>query len=614
MEPRSVLSWASGVRGSRNRARGSMTTSGAPRARPENRLCSRAMEPPSPRLATLRALAWAVVVLLGCSRAEPPSKAEDPRAPAPRCAEWLRIDLTHSGASPAELEAMDVQPVEAAMSELERVTRVESAVVEDRALVWVALSSSAELAIGPAREALAELAAALPPEADHPQLGMVREARAWVVMLAQGPVEARMAVAEVLEQAVLVVPGTRRAHHLGATAAFVSVAPDPARLTALGLDAAMVIEALERALRPLGASVGLDDLASLEIATREGTPIRLRDVATLADERGQEGSRVWAGGREADLWVVEADDPEAVRKAVSTVPIPAGISIAMLGELLPQGCPSPALGRRWEGDFELLEFALAPGTEAARAAELVARAPTLDDAVWWTMDALLDDAAPSDPLRVSVLLPSDSPHRAKLLDWAKGVALELRGDHGPGRTQVVLALRHPDLERIHAGLTAVIEAARGRGLVVSTESAFTPQLDVTIDRSAAARLGVSVADVGMRLRATLDTTPVGFIRDGATERPVRVLGVGAGTAAPAPERLAGIMVPTPSGVSVPLASVATLAATTQPRRIDRSNRSRVGYVRIWTATEEERSTIAVLDELLPQLRTTHADLELERLP
>ena len=129
---------------------------------------------------------------------------------------------------------------------------------------------------------------------------------------------------------------------------------------------------------PITPTMGLEDLGKLELASREGVAIHLRDVATLRHEHVHEGSQAWAGGKEAELWVVEADDADAVRQAVdaAAVAAPPEVSLSVAGELVPRGCASPASQRMLDGDFELLEFALPAGSEPSRFPELIGRAPT----------------------------------------------------------------------------------------------------------------------------------------------------------------------------------------------------------------------------------------------
>jgi len=575
------------------------------------------------------ALDWATLLvgaLLGCSRSEVAPLVAGASPSLPSCAERLRIELEHPGASSAEVEAMDAIPVEAAINGLATVEHVDSTAMDGRAIVWVTVSSDAMQASEPIREALDGVAAMLPTEAMHPVLSIARVPRSWLVVLVRGPAEPLTAVADALEHTIATSRGTHRVRRQGRATAVLSIEPDPSRLSALGLDASTLATAVEQALHPVDArmlvrtapTVTLEDLGNVELATREGVPLRLRDVATLRHERTHEGSQAWAGGSEAELWVVETDDADAIRRAVDAVAAPPEISVSVTGELVPRGCPSPAGSPVLAGEFEQLEFALPAGSEPSQAATLVGRAPVADDAVWWTMDPLLDDAEPPDPTRVHLLIPKSSPHRAELLAWVEQTAgLELHGHYGPGRTHVVLALRHPELERLRDGTTWVIEAARARGMHATSETTWLPRLELEIDRDAAARLGVSVGDVAEQVRAAQQAREVGVIDDGGKPLPVRIVPFRAEGRALAQDpvgQLAAIRVPTPSGTSVSLSSLARIESTTQPSRIERSDRSRVRYVRIWIEAEQLGSTEAAMVEIMEALRGVHPDVDVRRVP
>jgi multidrug efflux pump subunit AcrB len=124
--------------------------------------------------------------------------------------------------------------------------------------------------------------------------------------------EALGQVARSLESQLQRVPGVRNVYTVGAFPTVVHVQLDPQRLAAVGLGVGELTQALQAAnvvqqagavidhdrLTPVQAGQFLADsqqLADLIVATREGKPVYLRDVATISDTPQTPGQYSWIG-------------------------------------------------------------------------------------------------------------------------------------------------------------------------------------------------------------------------------------------------------------------------------------------------------------------------------
>ncbi|GGA59046.1 efflux RND transporter permease subunit [Sphingomonas psychrolutea] len=121
-------------------------------------------------------------------------------------------------------------------------------------------------------------------------------------------------------------------------------------------------------------------------------------------------------------------------------------------------------------------------------------------------------------------------------------------------------------------VAAVLRRAKGAEDVKVEQTEGLPMLDIAFNRDAAARLGVTAKDVQAAIAATVGGREAGFIFEGDRHFPVviRLSDVDRANF----ERLGQVPVPTPSGASVPLASVADIRINDGPNQISRENGKR----------------------------------------
>lgn len=555
-------------------------------------------------------LATAGLLGSGCSRSETQGAAPTGREaqPASRvCPGHVRIDLAYPGASAAEVEASVALPVEEVVARVHGVERVDVTIAEGRARLWVETplprlaDTSLELT-----EALGKLTT-LPAEVEAPVVLTDSPCGARLVIISRGPPEPLTSSVDQLTRALSSTPGVRSVEQRGRPSMVLSIELDHARLSALGLDVAAVASTLARTLRP---TLDLEGLRRTELAAAGATRVTLADVAQLRLGPDPDGPRAWSREGAAQILLVDADDSSNLERALAETPEIPGVHHAVAGRIVPRGCCAPAIGPELDGDFDLLELVLSPGTESLDG--IVRQAPA-GDAVWLVADPLLG----ASPTRTQLLIASDSPGRVELLQWLERTpGLQVLRHRGPRQGEVVVELRHADEDVMREGAAWLVARAREQGWHASAGPPGHPQIDVRLQHEAAARLGMSAGDVQAQLRLATVGRVLGRIDDGARGLVVRIQPVHGASADDAdPTRLALIPLQTPSGAVVPLSAVAELRTTTEPAPRMRRDSQRVHYVHLSVERARLREARRAVDEqLVPALRRAHPELDARREP
>jgi cobalt-zinc-cadmium resistance protein CzcA len=123
-----------------------------------------------------------------------------------------------------------------------------------------------------------------------------------------------------------------------------------------------------------------------------------------------------------------------------------------------------------------------------------------------------------------------------------------------------------------ARVAAVLRRTPGAADVKVEQTEGLPMLDVAFRRDAASRLGVTAQDVADTVSAAVGGRESGQIFEGDRRFPVVIRLSDAARANP--DTLGQTPVPTPQGVSVPLASVADISIADGPNQISRENGKR----------------------------------------
>ena len=147
------------------------------------------------------------------------------------------------------------------------------------------------------------------------------------------------------------------------------------------------------------------------------------------------------------------------------------------------------------------------------------------------------------------------------------------------------------LNKLAEQIVNVLQGLRGSEEVITVKNEGLQYVQVSIDRVAAGRLGLSVEQIQNDLRALIEGRPVGIVMVEGKRVPLIIRG---------PENLrltpalfAQLQLPLANGQSIALSNLAKLEVTEGPVRIDRESSSRMAVVR---ANVRDRDLVGFVDE------------------
>ncbi len=441
-------------------------------------------------------------------------------------------EITFAGASATDVETAIAEPMERAARGVPHVAHVEVRSTVGRATLSLTLEpgASAEQAFGDLVSALAHASTSFPDAAGFPTVArsLAPDGPRFVVTSdTLGPTDLRALLDDHLAPALQTVPGVAGVTTCGGMVDTIHVDLDAVRLRALGLGVVQAARDLEMALGTSSVSTAAD-LATLVL--EDGSHrVLLRDVAVVRE--GGEPAACQAFGKGGPLvvgrvsWQADALAPPAKRVTEALAKqggaLPAGAHVA------PFDFPPAARVRAY------VQLAVAPTEErlARIASQLVARigkVPGVADVlVTHTQGA---SAGIDYEVEMTLADGKDTAERAASVrqDVVRALAEmpDLRvitaTDDAPPAVVRVLGPDLDGLARTAASLEAVLSRQPGVRGVLVLDGREAPELSATVDRAAAARLGVLPADADTLVRIAMHGRDVGDVVSGARRRPVRV--------------------------------------------------------------------------------------------
>lgn len=267
----------------------------------------------------------------------------------------VTISLVDGGADAAALERSAVEPVEAAVSRLGGVRALRSTIEPGRALVAVTFEPARplELAAGDVRRAIDGALRQLPAELEPPVISIAAPGEPALRLEISSPQHTRAMLSDLAREVIRTrlerLPGTGAIELDGAVEREIVVRPDLARLAAVDLAPAELATAIQGAmislpagrlapsatppavaLRVTAAPMTLEGLAELVIATRGDAPIRLRDVAMIAEETAGDATRPLSLSLRLQQGARREEVLARVRAAIADLrgELPPGITLA----------------------------------------------------------------------------------------------------------------------------------------------------------------------------------------------------------------------------------------------------------------------------------------------
>lgn len=202
-----------------------------------------------------------------------------------------------------------------------------------------------------------------------------------------------------------------------------------------------------------------------------------------------------------------------------------------------------------------------------------------------------------------------SPDKTKLVDELRKVVEEMPG-FAYAFTQpiemrvneMILGVRGDlaikifgnDLQELDQAAQKTVEVIQS---ITGAEDVYTPQnsgvqyLKITVDRLAAGRLGFDVSQVEAILRTQLEGKQMGIVQEGQKRTPILLRGDEMLRLSPAD--FSKLMLTLPSGVNVPISSIAKLERVEGPVKVDRERGARMVVV---IANVRGRDLVGFVDE------------------
>jgi HAE1 family hydrophobic/amphiphilic exporter-1 len=219
----------------------------------------------------------------------------------------LSVRTGYENASPAEIEELVTRPIEEAMSAVPGVQEVTSSSSEGSSNVRLSFVWGTDLdaAANDIRDRLDRVISRLPDDADRPSLRKFDIASFPILILGASsqldPVQMRRIIDDEVKYRIERVPGVAALDIWGGLAREIHVDLDPDKLKALDIPLDLVLTRIRTAnitlaagtiesgnyevtLRTPGEYTDLNQLRDTTVAVRQGTPVRLRDVADVVDE------------------------------------------------------------------------------------------------------------------------------------------------------------------------------------------------------------------------------------------------------------------------------------------------------------------------------------------
>ena len=209
------------------------------------------------------------------------------------------------GMAPEEVEALVTFPIETAVNGATGVRRVRSSTAQGISVVWVEFEWGTDIFRDRqiVSEKLQTIAGNLPGGVSPPVLAPVSSIMGEIMMIGltgtQSPQDLRTVADWTLRRRLLAVPGVAQVIPIGGEVKQYQVLADPARMLAVGVTLAEVVEAArqsnanapggvymdkgqEYVVRGIGRIEGVDDIALTVVKVRNGVPILLGQVADVS--------------------------------------------------------------------------------------------------------------------------------------------------------------------------------------------------------------------------------------------------------------------------------------------------------------------------------------------
>ncbi|MCC7031531.1 MAG: efflux RND transporter permease subunit [Acidobacteria bacterium] len=234
----------------------------------------------------------------------------------------ISVITTNPGAAPEQVETEITDVIEGAVNTISGIDELRSTSLESLSMVNItfAMTKDVDVAAQEVRDKVNLVLAQLPETAESPIVQKLDPDAAPILMYAvgapRGSIEVNTIVENVLEERLESINGVGEVLIYGGRRREIHVSVNPDRLRAYNLTVGDVAQALrtqnlelpggrveegarEVTVRTLGRLVDAGQFANVTIRTRDGYPIRIRDVGTVEDAGEEPRSAAMLDGRPA---------------------------------------------------------------------------------------------------------------------------------------------------------------------------------------------------------------------------------------------------------------------------------------------------------------------------
>ncbi len=231
------------------------------------------------------------------------------------------VEVTRSGAAPAEMETQITRPIENSMAGLEDVESISSTITQgvSTTSIMFHLGTDLQKATDDVRSKVDQTRNVLPRDIDPPVVQRIEADDQPIITYAvvaptMSTVDVSWFIDNTIARTLQAEEGVSQIYRTGGLDREINVLVDPVRLAANGITASQVNDTLtlvnldapggrvaiggrEQTMRVLGAALTVDQIRNLNIPTSGGRFVRLGDVADVGDGAAEERSFAMIDGR-----------------------------------------------------------------------------------------------------------------------------------------------------------------------------------------------------------------------------------------------------------------------------------------------------------------------------
>lgn len=162
------------------------------------------------------------------------------------------------------------------------------------------------------------------------------------------------------------------------------------------------------------------------------------------------------------------------------------------------------------------------------------------------------------------------------------------------RGDLAIKIFGPDLKALDAKaqqIISILDSIKGSQDVYTPQNSGVQYLQIKIDRVAAGRLGLDIAEIENILLAQLEGKQIGIVQEGQKRTPVLLRG--SADLRASPSDFGNLMLTLDNGTNVPLSAVAKIAREEGPVKVDRERGVRMVVV---TANIRDRDLVGFVEE------------------